>query len=137
MRRPGTRKAASLPFGESAALPAPEPSRAARARPACPPRAMASSEIEHSSLELNLSRVDRIYRPGERVEGTLTIAVRHGWSHKGVQMRVAGSAKMGAPQRSLGVFESSGAVRNTVELVRIVKEITPPGRLPDGTFLLI
>ena len=46
--------------------------------------------IEHSSLEIRLGKVDRIYRPGEHVSGVVVVRAKAGWSHRGVTLRVEG-----------------------------------------------
>lgn len=92
------------------------------------------ADIEHSSLDINLKRVDRIYRPGEKVNGVVVVAARAGWMHKGITMRVNGTAKLQLSQRSLGLFESvsSNSQVKPYDLVRTSLEIAPPGRVPDG-----
>ena len=49
------------------------------------------SGIEHSSIHIELKRFDRVYRPGDLIEGTLMIIVRDGWSHQGIQLQILGS----------------------------------------------
>ncbi|KAJ1448223.1 vacuolar protein sorting-associated protein 26-domain-containing protein [Pelagophyceae sp. CCMP2097] len=91
------------------------------------------SDIEHSSLEVVLKRVDRIYRPGETVEGVVLVSAKGGWPHKGITMKVSGSARLQLSHRSLGLFESvsvSGIKPRDLVLKKI--ELAPPGRLPDG-----
>jgi hypothetical protein len=48
------------------------------------------SGIEHSSIHIELKRFDRVYRPGDLIEGTLMIIVRDGWSHQGIQLQILG-----------------------------------------------
>ena len=91
----------------------------------------AQSEIEHSTLEIALRRVDRIYRPGDVVDGKLIVSARKGWAHKGISMKVTGSAQLQLSHRSMGLFESVSSVRPR-ELLRTSIELTPPGRFPDG-----
>lgn len=90
-----------------------------------------TTEIEHSTLEIVLKRVDRIYRPGEIVDGKLIVSARKGWSHRGISMKVTGSAQLQLSHRSLGLFESVSSVRPR-ELLETTIELAPPGRVPDG-----
>ena len=53
--------------------------------------------IEHSSLDVKLKRVDRIYRPGEVVEGILIINAKSGWSHNGISLQVRPAASPPPP----------------------------------------
>ena len=59
-----------------------------KAAPSASPLGMASS-VEHSSLEIRLKRVDRIYRPGEAVGGVVVVSAKDGWAHKGILMKVS------------------------------------------------
>mmetsp|Transcript_27612 Transcript_27612/g.85811 ORF Transcript_27612/g.85811 Transcript_27612/m.85811 type:complete len:303 (+) Transcript_27612:391-1299(+) len=90
---------------------------------------MSQSEIEHSTLEIVLDRVDRVYRPGDQVRGRVAVAARHGWSHRGVTLNVVGAAQLLLSRG--GMFDSGGAAR-TVELMRSSAEIAPAGKFPDG-----
>ena len=49
---------------------------------------------EHSSLEIKLGRVDRVYKPGEVVTGTVSVSSKGSWSHSGVSLAVVGQAKL-------------------------------------------
>jgi len=49
------------------------------------------------SLDISLSRFDRIYRPGESVSGVLSITAKDGWSHTGVKIKVLGQATLTMP----------------------------------------
>lgn len=90
--------------------------------------------MEHSSLEIELKRVDRIYRPGELVEGVVVVSARGGWTHKGILMRVTGTAKLQLSPRSLGLFESvsSHAQLKPRDVMRKSFEVCPAGRVADG-----
>mmetsp|Transcript_11909 Transcript_11909/g.35768 ORF Transcript_11909/g.35768 Transcript_11909/m.35768 type:complete len:311 (-) Transcript_11909:108-1040(-) len=94
------------------------------------------ASVEHSSLEISLKRVDRIYRPGEKVQGVVIVsATRGGWQHKGIVMRVVGAAKLQQSQKGGGLFESVTSGNATVkvrEMVRIQKEIAAAGRVGEG-----
>lgn len=91
-----------------------------------------SAVIEHSSLEIKLGRVDRIYRPGEKVSGVVVVRAKDGWSHKGVILRVEGAAKLQLSNRSLGLFESMSTMKPRV-LINDTVEVAPPAKLPAGT----
>ena len=77
--------------------------------------------IEHSSLEIRLGKVDRIYRPGERVSGVVVVRAKAGWSHRGVTLRVEGAAKLQLSNRSLGLFESMSTMKPVRARSRIAR----------------
>ncbi|KAJ8600773.1 hypothetical protein CTAYLR_006117 [Chrysophaeum taylorii] len=89
-------------------------------------------DIEHSSLEISLKRVDRIYRPGEMVEGVVVVSARAGWAHKGITMRVSGTVKLQLSQRNVGLFDSASSSIKPREVLRETIEVAPAGRFPDG-----
>lgn len=87
--------------------------------------------VEHSGLGVNLKRVDRIYRPGETVDGMLKISAKAGWAHSGVMMDVVGQAKLQLSARSAGLFSTMGNLQPLV-LVTIQQQLLEAGRVPDG-----
>ena len=76
--------------------------------------ATGAGTIEHSSLEIRLGKVDRIYRPGEHVSGVVVVRAKAGWSHRGVTLRVEGAAKLQLSNRSLGLFESMSTMKPVI-----------------------
>ena len=42
---------------------------------------MASTDMTSSSIEIRLKRIDRVYRPNEKVEGTVVIYAYKGDRH--------------------------------------------------------
>lgn len=64
-------------------------------------------------MEVKLRRVDRIYRPGETVDGLVVVTSRGGWSHMGINLRVLG--QVGATVTPTHARTS----RNTVNRKRI------------------
>lgn len=58
-------------------------------------------------LDIRLGRVDRTYRPGDRVTGTVTIrGATAPVSHAGLTLRATGTVRPQVDARSLGVFDS-------------------------------
>ena len=49
---------------------------------------------EHSSIEITLSRFDRIYRPGETLSGSIAITAKDGWSHPALFIDAVGIATL-------------------------------------------
>eukprot|EP00617_Octactis_speculum_P017100 CAMPEP_0185762144 /NCGR_PEP_ID=MMETSP1174-20130828/21106_1 /TAXON_ID=35687 /ORGANISM="Dictyocha speculum, Strain CCMP1381" /LENGTH=302 /DNA_ID=CAMNT_0028443677 /DNA_START=10 /DNA_END=918 /DNA_ORIENTATION=- len=87
--------------------------------------------IEHSSLDIKLKRVDRIYLPGEMMEGLVIISSKAGWSHQGIMMHVAGHAKLQLSARSVGLFESMSNIKPLC-LMDQNFDILDSGKVPDG-----
>jgi len=87
------------------------------------------SAVEHSTLDITLSRVSRSFVPGDVAKGHVVVSCRHGWAHKGIQMVVVGSAALQASAR--GVFDGGGQARPK-ELLRESLCVCPAGKFPDG-----
>jgi len=96
---------------------------------------MSSKEVEHSSIDLRLTRVDRVYRPGEAVEGDVVISAKGGWSHQGVKLAVSGQIKLQVSSRSVGVFDTLTNLKPLVQLEEEV-EVCGAGKVPDGVTTL-
>ena len=79
------------------------------------------ASFEHSSLQIRVDRVDRVYRPGEVVAGTVVARVRKGWRHQGVGLRALGAVEIA---HHLRPFMNEASV------------VTPPGHFSDGEHAL-
>ena len=89
------------------------------------------SGIAHSSVDVKLKRVDRVYRPGETVQGNVVVSAKDGWSHGGVTVSILGQAKLQLSARSVGLFESMSNLKPQVIFTEDVS-VLPSGRVPDG-----
>ena len=81
------------------------------------------ASFEHSSLQVRVDRVDRVYRPGEVVAGTVVVRVRKGWRHQGVGLRALGAVEIAhhLPPRPF---------------MNVSSVLTPPGHFSDGEHAL-
>jgi hypothetical protein len=86
---------------------------------------------EGSYLEIKLKRLDRLYRPGEKVEGLLIVNAYKGWSHNGIQMVVEGLIYLSHANRGLVGINSDLASR-PIHILRHDIIIAPPGKCNDG-----
>lgn len=86
------------------------------------------------SLEIKLGRIDKTYRPGDRVTGVVTLISQAPVAHNGLVLRAQGSVR---PQGGSGGsggsgFTSSGGPLRAVDLVDTTIEMAPAGKLPGG-----
>ena len=79
------------------------------------------ASFEHSSLQVRVDRVDRVYRPGDVIAGTVVARVRKGWRHQGVGLR------------ALGAVEIAHQLR---PFMNVSSVLTPPGQFSDGEHAL-
>ena len=85
------------------------------------------------SLELKLSRMDRVYRPGDVVRGTAIINGRgHSLTHEGVVLQVEGSVSLQLSAKSVGLFEAFYSSIKPVAVFALTQELQKGGKLPDG-----
>ena len=88
--------------------------------------------MESSSLEIRLNRLDRVYRPNERVEGVVVVNAYKGWSHSGIQIEVEGLIFLSHNNRGMVGIRGDLGNRPTVILKTNFLAI-PAGKFPDGT----
>uniref|UniRef100_A0A7S3EX03 Vacuolar protein sorting-associated protein 26C n=1 Tax=Haptolina ericina TaxID=156174 RepID=A0A7S3EX03_9EUKA len=86
------------------------------------------------SIDIRLSRMDRVYRPGEKVAGNVVITVNKGTplSHEGVHITAEGSASLQLSAKSVGLFEAFYSSIKPTQLFHHTKELKPSGKIPDG-----
>jgi Vacuolar protein sorting-associated protein 26 len=91
---------------------------------ACLPTKMSND----TSLECRLNRVDKTYRPGDRVAGTVTIRNASApVSHSGLMLRATGVVRPHVESRGLGSSDSSS---KSILLSETIIDMAPAGKLP-------
>jgi hypothetical protein len=90
--------------------------------------------MESSSLEIRLSRMDRVYRPNEKVDGAVIVNAFKGWSHTGVTMTVEGLVHLNSVGKGIALPADLGS--KPTQILRIEKEVCPAGKFADGVFEL-
>ena len=88
------------------------------------------------SIEINLDRVDRIYRAGESVTGSVLITTPTPLPHAGLRLVVEGSVTRQLSARSIGLFEAFYSSLKPLQLLHIEIDLDTQrtqGRLPAGT----
>ena len=82
-----------------------------------------------ATLEVKMGRVDRTYRPGDRVSGTVTIrGSPSGLSHAGLGLRATGTVRPQLEGRALGTYDASSS--KPVLLLDTSIDMAAPGKLP-------
>ncbi|KAJ1406649.1 down syndrome critical region protein 3 [Ochromonadaceae sp. CCMP2298] len=87
------------------------------------------SQPEKSSIEVKLSRMDRVYRQKDRIEGTVIVNAFKGWSHTGINMVVLGAIHLNHSGRGVSAVD---AVIKPIEILHIEKEVCPAGKFGEG-----
>jgi hypothetical protein len=85
--------------------------------------------MESSSIEVKVSRTDRIYRPNEMCEGTVTVNVYKGWSHNGLLMLAEGYIQTVVPNSGIAV---NSEAEDKAIIFAQEQELSPKGYFNDG-----
>ncbi|XP_068305752.1 uncharacterized protein [Pyrus communis] len=85
------------------------------------------------SIELKLSRINRVYRPTELIEGKIVVKSSSSISHYGIRLAVNGSVNMQVRGGSAGVIESLVGVAKPISIVNKIIEVRPSGKIASGT----
>jgi hypothetical protein len=86
-----------------------------------------------AELIIQLSRVDRVYRPGERVAGTVTVrgAGAGAVAHSGLSLRATGSVRPLDSRAAAGAAEAA----RPIVLADVSIDMAGAGRLPPDVAL--
>ncbi len=85
--------------------------------------------MEASSLEIKLKRVDRIFRSGDTVEGSVLVIAKGGWAHKGVSLVAEGHIYL-STNRGAGMINDG--TNRSVQILKHDVEVAGAGRFADG-----
>ncbi|KAK2367682.1 Vacuolar protein sorting-associated protein [Trifolium repens] len=81
------------------------------------------------SVQLKLSRPNRIYRPSELLEGKITVETQSSISHYGIRLTIKGSVNLQVRGGSAGVVESFYGVIKPIPIVKRTVKLNLPERL--------
>ncbi|KAF3646091.1 putative Down syndrome critical region protein 3 -like protein isoform X2 [Capsicum annuum] len=85
------------------------------------------------SVEIKLSRSNRIYRPNEPVEGKIVTKLSSSISHQGIRLNVNASVNLQVRGGSAGVIESIYGVIKPITILNKTVEVLKSGRISSGT----
>ncbi|GAQ89594.1 Vacuolar protein sorting-associated protein 26 [Klebsormidium nitens] len=87
-----------------------------------------------SSVEVKLLRVDRIFHPGELLEGIITVRTPHPTlPHLGIWVKAEGTVNLQLSSKALGVLESLYSNVKPIPLLSSHFEAAPAGQLEGPT----
>ncbi|KAL0589355.1 hypothetical protein ABG067_002574 [Albugo candida] len=85
-----------------------------------------------SSLSILLSRVNRIYRPHEQVQGEVIITSPNGFAHQGISVKVEGCARLKMNKKTSGIFDSGQSDIPSIELLQYHIPLISGGKVHPG-----
>jgi len=85
------------------------------------------------SLDIVLNRIDRIYRPGDKVTGNLIVQTKGGFAHSGITIHMSGAVTLQLSAKSVGLFEAFYNSLKPITMVDYLATIEKSGSIKDGT----
>jgi len=83
-------------------------------------------------LDIRLKKVDRIYRPGEKVEGFVVVNSKGKLSHNGIKLVLEGNVSLQLSAKSVGLFEAFYNSVKPIQLVFYSIDLVKAGKFEDG-----
>ncbi|XP_073119366.1 uncharacterized protein [Henckelia pumila] len=85
------------------------------------------------SVEIKLSRFNRIYCPDEPLEGKVITKLQSGVSYQSIRVTIDGAVNLQVRGGSAGVIESFYGVIKPIRIIKKVVEVRSSGKLGSGT----
>jgi len=83
-------------------------------------------------LDISLNRVDRIFRPGDKITGNLVVETSSGFAHSGATVQMTGIVTLQLSARSVGLFEAFYNSLKPITMADYTVEIDKTGKIADG-----
>lgn len=87
--------------------------------------------LEHSSIDIKLKRMDRVYHPKEKCEGVVCVNAYKGWSHQGITMSVEGLIHLSHSGRGISTLGQDMNAR-PITILKADISIANAGNFPNG-----
>lgn len=87
--------------------------------------------MESSYVDLKLKRLDRVYRPKEKVEGIVIVGAKKGWSHSGIHLVVEGLIYLSHSNRGFAGIGGDSA-NKPIHIMRQELTVCNSGKFADG-----
>lgn len=93
---------------------------------------MFSDSGRQSSISIQVKRIDRTFRSGEKLEGKVLIDAYKGWQHQGVKLRASGHVYLNTAAKGVGIMDVLSTGIKPILLLQEEIDIAPPGSFADG-----
>ena len=77
-------------------------------------------------------RVDRVYNPGEKCEGTVIVNAYKGWQHQGLKLSAFGYVYLNTSAKGVGIMDVMSSGLQPIMLLRDEMEIASSGSFAEG-----
>jgi hypothetical protein len=85
-----------------------------------------------SSLDIKLKRVDRIYRPGDIIEGVVLVNANKGWTHSGIRLNSEGVIHLSTTSRGIMGMGTDYSAKQ-INIMKVEQEVCAAGKFAEGT----
>eukprot|EP00111_Clytia_hemisphaerica_P016855 TCONS_00049976-protein len=86
-----------------------------------------------ASMDIKLKKVNKVYREGEKIAGTVIVIGRGEVVHSGISLSLEGTVNMQLSAKSVGMFEAFYNSVKPITVLNTILELVKPGKLPSGT----
>jgi len=86
-----------------------------------------------ASMDIKLKKVNKVYREGEKISGTVIVIGRGEVVHSGISLSLEGTVNMQLSAKSVGMFEAFYNSVKPITVLNTILELVKPGKLPSGT----
>jgi hypothetical protein len=90
-------------------------------------------KMENSSIDIKMSKLDRVYHPKQKVEGIIVVNAFKGWAHNGVVLSAEALIHLNPNGRGLVPVDLG---TKPTQIFKLEKDILPAGKFADGVFEL-
>jgi len=84
------------------------------------------------SIDIKLKRVDKIYHPGDKLEGVIVVSSKGKMSHNGIKLVLDGNVSLQLSAKSVGLFEAFYNSVKPIQLLNYIVDLVKPGKFEDG-----
>lgn len=84
------------------------------------------------TMDIQLKRVDKIYREGDMVSGLVIINSKDGFSHQGINLAMDGQVSLQLSAKSVGLFEAFYNSLKPIQLVQFNVDLAKAGKMVKG-----
>ncbi|XP_071095137.1 vacuolar protein sorting-associated protein 26C-like [Haliotis cracherodii] len=85
-----------------------------------------------ATIDIRLKKVNKVYKEGDVVSGTVVVQSRGELQHQGITLAVDGVVNLQLSAKSVGVFEAFYNSLKPMQLINYNLEVAKPGKLPSG-----
>ena len=87
--------------------------------------------ITQSSLDIKLKRIDRIYRSGDVIEGSVVVTANKGWSHNGLKLTAEGVIHLSTTSRGI-MGLGTEYVGKQIQILKVEQDLSSSGKFSEG-----